>query len=174
MMDEAELGAKITELEVKKTDLINRIKKVNARKRYKQYEEKALEPFLEKTRDVDVGPLRRQRRAIEFRIATQAYTPKMEKELLKAAKKLDDQLAQFQEVERARRKKRYVIGDLAECEKEITEIETQLHVIRDELKKLYDEARTYKSASKKGIKFGPAPDDGLVTLEEMGVIIEQG
>jgi hypothetical protein len=43
-----EVKTKIAELEKKKGELIERITKINRRIRYKEYEKKALEPFLEK------------------------------------------------------------------------------------------------------------------------------
>jgi len=171
MMDEQELSKKITELETKKTDLINRIKKLNARIRYKKYEEKALGPFLEQTKDVKIAPLRKRKRAIEFKISTAAYTPKIERELLKEVKKVDKELEEVREVERARRKKMLVEKDLKEADAEIKTIEEELKVIREELKVLYGEAKIYRTANKKGIKYGGFEND-MLTLEEMGVVIE--
>jgi uncharacterized coiled-coil DUF342 family protein len=171
MMTEEELTGKITGLETQKAALIEKIKKLNGRIRYKKYEEKALEPFLEKTKDIRIAPLRKQKRALEFRISTSAYTPKMEKELIKQVKKVDKELEAVREVERARRKKMLVAQDIEDANKEIVVIETELHTIREELKKLYGEAKTYKTASKKGIKYGGFESD-MLTLEEMGVVIE--
>ena len=171
MLSEDELTKKITELESQKSELIERIKKLNARVRYKKYEEKALIPFLEQTKDVKIAPLRKMKRAIEFRISTAAYTPKIERELLKEVKKVDEALAKVREVERARRKKMLVENDLEEANKEILVIEEQLKVIRDGLKQLYGDAKMYKTASKKGIKYGGFDND-MMTLEEMGVVIE--
>jgi hypothetical protein len=64
MTDEETLKTKVEELETKKTELIERIKSLNRRIRYKEYEEKALKPFLEQTKEVQIAPFRRQRRAI--------------------------------------------------------------------------------------------------------------
>src|SRR5512135_4285 len=148
-MEEEELKAKIDELEKKKSELIERIKALNRRIRYKKYEQKALEPFLEQTKDVQVAPLRKQKRALDFRISTAAYTPKMEKELLKQLKKVDEELDKVKEVERARRKIKYVLQDITDGEGEIVKIETELKVIRDELKKLYDEMKGYRMTQRK-------------------------
>jgi uncharacterized coiled-coil DUF342 family protein len=173
MLDEDALSKKIGELEARKAELINRIKKLNARIRYKKYEQKALEPFLEETKDVKIAPLRKMKRALEFKIATAAYTPKMERDLLKEVKKVDKQLEEVREVERARRKKVLVEGDLKEAEAEILTIEEELKKLRDELRVLYGDAKVHRNASRQGVKYteGGTKDD-MMTLEEMGVVIE--
>jgi len=171
MMSEEELSKKITELETGKNELIERIKKLNGRIRYKNYEKKALEPFLEQTKDVKIAPLRKRKKAMEFRISTSAYTPKLEREMLKELKKVDEELGKVREVERARRKSVLVDKDIEDANKEIVEIEVKLKVIRDELRGLYGEAKVHRTANKKGIKYGGFGDE-MLTLEEMGVTIE--
>jgi hypothetical protein len=165
-MEEKELRDKITGSEQKKAQLIERIQQLNKRPRHKRYEQKALEPFVEKTKEVRIAPLRQMKRALEFRISTQAYTPKLEREWLKEVKKVDDELAKVREIEWARRKKRLVEQDVLDAEKEITTIETELKIIRDDLKVLYDEVRTIKTTSKKNIKMGGFEDD-LVSMEDL-------
>jgi len=131
---EDEIKAKVDELEKQKAELIERIKKINRRLRYKQYEKKALEPFLEKTKTIAVEPVRRRKRILEFKIATQAYTPKMEKEWLKEVKKVDKQLEELKEVERARRKSRYIDKDIEEGDEAVKTIEVGLKSLREDLK----------------------------------------
>ncbi len=154
----------IRSLETKKADLLERIKKLNGRLRYKQYEQKALEPFLEKTKDVRIGPLRKDLRNLEFRISTQAYTPKIEKELVKQVKKLEAELGKVAEVERARRKKMLVDGDIEQVNREIAAIEPELKRIRDELNDHYESMKSSRKQAKKGIK-----TDHMVTLEDIAV-----
>lgn len=154
----------IKTLEAKKAELLEKIKKLNSRLRYKQYEQKALEPFLEQTKDVKIGPLRKQLRQLEFRISTQAYTPKIEKEMVKQVKKLEAELAKVSEVERARRKKHLVDRDIEEVKKEIASIEPELKKIREELKEYYNNMRAAKKQAAKGIK-----NDHMVTLEDIVV-----
>jgi uncharacterized coiled-coil DUF342 family protein len=169
-MEEEELKAKIDELEGKKSELIERIKALNRRIRYKKYEQKALEPFLEQTKEVQVAPFRKQKRALEFRISTAAYTPKMEKELLKQLKKVDEELDKVKEVERARRKIKYVLQDITDGETEIGKIETELKVIRDELKKLYDEMKGYRMTQRKQAQAQQKAEDELVALGDLAMI----
>ncbi len=160
-MEVEELRDRIEELEKEKTQLIDRIKELNRRLRYKQYEHKALAPFIEETKEVDLRPYQRQKRAIEFKISTSAYTPAMERQMLKKLKKIEEKLSKYEEIEKARRKFKYVVKDIETAEKEIEEIEARLKQIREELKKLYAE---YKIA-KKSVK----PSD-FVSLEDIALI----
>ncbi|MEW6722975.1 MAG: hypothetical protein AB1324_06960 [Candidatus Micrarchaeota archaeon] len=174
MADEETLKTRIDELEKKKGELIERIKQLNRRIRYKKYEQKALEPFLEQTKDVQIAPLRKQKRALDFRISTAAYTPKMEKELIKQLKKVDEELDKVKEVERARRKIKYVEQDITDGETEIVKIETELKVIRDELKKLYDEMKTFRVAARKQAQAAARAEDELVALGDLAILEKEG
>lgn len=169
MTKEEELNSKIQELEKAKNELIERIKELNKRLRYKKYEQKALEPFLEETKNVRTGPLRKHKRDLEFRISTQAYTPQIERELLKEMKKVDSELEKMREIEWARKKKRLVEQDVEEANKEILSIEEKLKTIREELKQLYDNIKTIRSATKRGVKFGGFEDE-MLTLGDIGII----
>ncbi len=169
-MEEETLKGKIDELEKKKSELIERIKALNRRIRYKKYEQKALEPFLEQTKEVQIAPYRKQKRALEFRISTAAYTPKMEKELIKQLRKIDEELDKVKEVERARRKIKYVEKDITDGEGEIVTIETELKIIRDELKKLYDEMKGYRMTQRKQAQLAAKAEEDLVALGDLAMI----
>jgi uncharacterized coiled-coil DUF342 family protein len=171
MAEEAELDVpkdeaeeRVRFLEKKKADLLEKISKLNGRLRYKQHEQKGLEPFLEKTKDVMIGSLRKELRQLEFRISTQAYTPKIEKDLIKRVKQLEEELTAVAEVEKARRKKKLIEGDILDINKEIADIEPELKKIREELNDHYDSVRAAKKVVSKGIK-----SDHLVTLEDIAV-----
>lgn len=174
MMDEEALKSRIDELEKRKGELIDRIKQLNRRIRYKEYEEKALRPFLEQTKHVQIAPFRRQRRALEFKIATAAYTPKMEKELIKKLKKVDEELEKHKEVERARRKIRYVEKDITEGKEEIGKIEEELKTIRGELRKLYDDMKTYRISARKQAAAEAKAEEDLVALGDLAMIEKEG
>ncbi|MGV8176200.1 MAG: hypothetical protein ACP5NX_00145 [Candidatus Bilamarchaeaceae archaeon] len=171
-MEINDVRRRIAELEKEKSALIERIKKLNGKIRYKQYEKKALEPFLEQTKDVRIAPLRKQKNILDFRISTQAYTPKIERELVKELKKIEEALEKVREVERGRRKIRLVEQDIVEAEAEIKKIEEALAKMREELKGLYGEQKKIKSVEKAGVKYGGF-EDNMATLEEMGIIIEE-
>jgi uncharacterized coiled-coil DUF342 family protein len=164
------LQERIKTLEAQKAELIERIKYLTRRVRYKKFEQKALEPYLEQTKDVQIAPLRKRRNMVEFRIATSAYTPRMEKELLKEVRKLDEQLDSVREVERARRKKHYVDQDIEQGEKEINEIETSLKDVREKLRSLYDDAKSARMAAKRTAQAAAAAEEDMVALGDLAMI----
>jgi uncharacterized coiled-coil DUF342 family protein len=169
-MTEEALKTQIDELESKKGELIDPIKALNRRIRYKKYEQKALQPFLDQTKDVQVAPWRKQKRALEFRISTAAYTPAMERELIKKMRKVDEKLEEVREVERARRKIRYVEKDIVDGEKEITEIEVGLKDIREQLKRLYDEYKDIRAAARKEAAAQARAEEDLVALGDLALM----
>ena len=163
------MEGRIKVLEDGKAKLINEIKKNYGRIRYKKYEEKALEPFLKETEHVIIGPVRKQLRMLEFKIATQAYTPQIERKLVNEVKKVEEKLKELRAIEKARRKKKLVKQDIIDCETRIGEIEGELKGMRSELKDLYGRLKTLKSGKKHGIIFGEKPDD-MVSMEDIVVI----
>jgi uncharacterized coiled-coil DUF342 family protein len=167
-MDLNNVEQRIQELEKRKAELIEQIRKLNRRLRYKQYEQKALEPYIEKTKGIHIGPLRRKKNAIEFRISPQAYTPRLEREWLKEVRKLEEQLKEVKDIEWARRKLRLVQGDITECETQITAVEPELQKIRGELKQLYEDVKTQRAVAKRAFQSEPGED--FVTLGDIGII----
>jgi uncharacterized coiled-coil DUF342 family protein len=172
-MELDELEAQIKTLEDKKSGLIEEIKKNYGRIRYKKYEEKALDPYLKETEHVMVGPVRKKLRQMEFRISTQAYTPQLERQMIKDVRKAEEELKGMRQVERARRKKKLVQQDIIDAENRIKEIEEELKKIRETLKELYGKARTAKSANKQGVTFGEKHDH-LVSMGDVVIIEEEG
>jgi uncharacterized coiled-coil DUF342 family protein len=170
MENEEELKTRIDELEGKKTELIERIKALNRRIRYKKYEQKALQPFLEQTKDVQIAPFRKRKRALEFKISTAAFTPRMEKELIKQLKKVDEKLEEVKEVEKARRKIKYVEQDIKDGEDEIVTIETELKTIRDELKTLYDENKAFRAAARRQAAAQARAEEDMVALGDLALM----
>lgn len=170
-MNDDQMKSQITPLESEKNSLIERIKELNKRFRYKNYELKALEPFLKQHEKVNVGPLRERKRKLDFRITTQAYTPKIERDLLKELKKIEDELTKYKDVEKGRRKERFVKQDLLEIQAETSKIEERLKVIREELKILYEESSQIRATSRKEAAIKAFKND-MATLEDMGIIVE--
>ncbi|MEM4166440.1 MAG: hypothetical protein QW153_01110 [Candidatus Bilamarchaeaceae archaeon] len=167
-----ELKAKIAELEKKKEGLIAQITKINKRVRYKEYEKKALEPFLEQTKNINTEPIKRKKRMLEFKIATQAYTPKIERELIKEVKKIDKEFEKIKEIDRARRKIKYIEKDIEDAKKEIETIEKDLKKIREELKGLYEKMKVFKAAEKKKAAAAAKKEEELVSLGDMALFEE--
>lgn len=171
-MELNELEAQIKELEDKKSGLIEEIKKNYGRIRYKKYEEKSIDPFLKETEHIMVGPVRKRLRQMEFRISTQAYTPQIERQMIKDVRKAEEELKSLRQVERARRKKKLIAMDIEEAENRIKAIEEELKKIRETLKDLYGKARTAKSAQKQGVTFGEKHDH-MVSMGDIVVIEEE-
>jgi uncharacterized coiled-coil DUF342 family protein len=171
-MELDEVEAQIKDLEQRKSGLIEEIKKNYGRIRYKRYEEKALEPFLKETAGIRVDSVRKRLRQLEFRISTQAFTPQIERQMIKEVRKAEDELKGLRKVERARRKKKLVQQDITDAENRIKEIEEDLKKIRETLKDLYGKARTLKTAQKQGITFGEKHDN-LVSLGDVVVFEEE-
>jgi uncharacterized coiled-coil DUF342 family protein len=119
---------------------------------------------------VQIAPYRKQKRALEFKISTAAYTPKMEREILKHLKKVDAELDKVKEVEKARRKIRYVEQDITEGEGEIAKIETELKTIREELKKYYDEMKTMRISARKQAAAQARAEEDMVSLGDLALI----
>jgi len=165
-----ETAKTVEELEKRKGELIERIKALNRRIRYKKYEQKALEPFLEQTKDVRVGPIHKTKRALEFKISTAAYTPRMEKELLKKMRVVEKQLGEVREVERARRKAKYVEQDIKDGEEEIAKIEVELKSIREDLKRKYDDLKAHRMAARRQSQAEARAEDEMVSLGDLAMI----
>ncbi len=158
-MDLEEPKDEIKKLEERKIFLIQSIKRLNDRKKYKSYEQKALEPFVEKTKDVRTGEIRRGIKTLEFRITTQAYTPKKEKDLIKELKKLESDYSKVKEVERARRKLSLVSSDLIQIDAEILKIEEELKKIRGVLQEHYKKQKFNKFAKNKSVTIGKQEEE---------------
>lgn len=170
MASEEELTPKIEELEKKKSELIDRIKQLNRMIRYKEYELKALIPYLDQHKDVDtIGP-KKQKRAIEFKISTAAYTPKMEKDLIKELKKVEESISSVREVEKARRKQKYVEKDLLDGKNEIVQIEQELKTIRESLKSYYGQLKTIKGPIRRPVDQKRDEEEDMVALGDLALI----
>ena len=165
-----DLKGQIDKLEGEKGELIDRIKALNRRIRYKKYEQKALQPFLEQTKNVEVAKFRKMKRSLEFKISTAAYTPQMERDLLKKMRKIDEQLEEVREVEKARRKIKYVEKDIEEGEKEIADIEEKLKSLREELKKLYDDYKEIRAIQRKEAQAAARAEEDMVALGDLALI----
>ncbi len=140
-----EMEEKIKMLESEKKTLIGEIKRLNERLKYKKLERQALVPFLEQTKDVDVSYLRRKLKRLEFKISTQAYTPRIERQMIKKVKEIEAELAKYEPIEKARRKEKLIKKDIDEINKKIKENEEKLKKVRVELKQLYKERNRQKS-----------------------------
>lgn len=168
----SEIEERIKQLEDEKRALIDKIKTLNNRLKYKTMEHKALVPFVEKTKDVRVDSLMKQLKGLEFKVATQAHTPQMERNIVKKITGLEKQLSKYRGVFKARKKLKLVESDLNEIKTNIDEIEKKLKEIRKELKGSYEKLKIKKAAEKRGMTYGKETDH-MITLEDVVVIEEE-
>jgi len=167
------INQEIKTLEDTKVEMIDRVRYLTRRIRFKKFEQKALEPYLEETRDVQIAPLRKRRNRMEFMIATAAYTPKIEREWLKEVRKLDEELEKVKEVERARRKIRFVEDDIKDGELEIVDLENKIRDSKDKLRRLYDEAKSVRMSVRRissAAASSPMMEEDMVTLGDLAMI----
>jgi len=167
------INQEIKTLEDTKVEMIDRVRYLMRRIRFKKFEQKALEPYLEETRDVQIAPLRKRRNKMEFMIATAAYTPKIEREWLKEVRKLDEALEKVKEVERARRKIRFVEDDIKQGEQEVVDLENKIRDSKDKLRRLYDEAKSVRMSVRRtssAAASSPMMEEDMVTLGDLALI----
>lgn len=146
-MEKADVESRISELEAKKTQLIDKIKELNATIRAK---ERQLERSTGIDRDAPrPGQIARELEQMEFRIATAAYTPKIERDMIKRVNELQKELESAKEADRKRRKLMYAEGDLKTAVEERAKIEKELNEIRAELKTLYNSRKEASNAERK-------------------------
>ena len=138
----------IKSLEDDKKKLIDKVKKFNEKKRLKSLELKAIEPYLAENKDVTAVPLLRRLRRLEFRLS-QTMNPKSEKDVVKEIQKVEKELKGRLKIERMRKRKKLLEGDLNKIDKEIETINQKLKDIREELK----DKRTYFKSIKTEIIF---------------------
>ena len=158
-------SAVLEDLEKKKGELIEEAKKVNNRLKYKEMELKAIEPFVKQTEDVNPEPVKRRLRRLEFKISTQAFTPKKEKELLKRLKTLEKEAEFVLKVERARKKKALIEKDLEELRKKKEELDKQLSEIREQIKEMRKRIKEEKKA--KAVMPVSASEEAYFSLEDV-------
>ncbi|MBM3229132.1 hypothetical protein FJZ26_01765 [Candidatus Parvarchaeota archaeon] len=137
-MEKKELEEAIGGLEAQKNKLIERIRQLNGTVRFKQRQATQLEQVGVERTQPSAGRLRAQLEKIEFGIATAAYTPKMEKEMIKASREVEGKLRVAESEERVARKKKYVQDDLRFALEQQAQVEKQLAEIRPKLGTLYD------------------------------------
>lgn len=171
MSGEEEIRPKVEGLEKSKGALIDRIRKINRTLKYKEHELIALGDYLKQHEAVDTDGPRKKKRALEFRISTSAYTPKIEKELLKELRKVEEALTAVKDVEKARRKRKYIELDIKEGKDEIVKIEVELKVIRESLKDLYEKLKSFRnSGSRYNSTVEKNEEDDLVALGDLAQI----
>ena len=126
--------SEIEKLEAEKSKLLERVKVVNRKIRYKDVELQALEPAVKQYQSVNIGPVRRQLNAVEFKISTQSLTSKMERELVKQAQELRKKYNEIMKIERVKNRRDLIQKDLLELNAERNKIDEELKVLREKIK----------------------------------------
>jgi len=161
----------VTTLEATKTKLIEEAKAIYRKLDYKKFEKNALTPFVKEMKNmVDTRKLRRQKRELEFKVSTQAFTAKTEKAIIKQIKSVDEQLKKLVKKERIFRKYTLVNRDIDELTKEADEKEKEIKEVKRQLKELYAKFRNngkrYKSKDRGGKKDNEN-EEVLISLEDL-------
>ena len=122
------------DLEIKRNGLIEHAKQLDRIIYGKTCEMKALATVLgAKTHMAPVGKLKAELEKLEFRVATEAYTLALERNLLKNIKKKKEELEEAFAFSRKRNRLRFLEDGLALLHKQREEIEKEIQMVKGEL-----------------------------------------
>lgn len=177
------IKADIEEVRGKRRALIDQIKAFKRRLNYKNAESETIERFLamnpqgdfeEKMRKVRM--LKRQKERLEFRISTEASSLSDEKALIRKIKEISAELDEYMKTVRLVRKRDLVKKDIeeftakvAELNGGIGELDKQLDVLYDSLRRLLKVERIQEHRKRPERKTQPQPMPE-VNLEDIAVI----
>ncbi len=139
-----ELAKAIEEERKLKAKTIFDIKRFKRKLAYKLAEQEATKKLTEaasKNNTKNIGYLRRRKERLEFRISTEAYTLDVEKDLIRKKNEIDAQLNEAIKSYRAKRKAEFIVGDIAELNKNIEDSNKKILEIEKKLDDLYNELR---------------------------------
>ena len=157
----------IRSLEGGKKELIDKVKKLNEKKKLKSLELKAMEPYLAEKRNVSAGPLIKRLKGLEFRLS-QTINPKSEKDLVKEITILEKELRARLKIERMRKRKGYLESDLEKIDQEIQKVNDGLKDVRDDLKDRRTSFKTIRKKPNTPVKIvSKDSDDGMLALEDL-------
>ncbi|MFH1284962.1 MAG: hypothetical protein ABIH99_00085 [Candidatus Micrarchaeota archaeon] len=147
------------------------------RRRSKQVQLKALKTVVGSSAPVSVGRARRNLEDLEFKIATEAYTPKKEKELIKHVKNAEKKLEEVKQQAKMQRKVGFVDGDVRKLDEELKKVEVELMKVENEIKTLKIELnkRTFDERMKERRKQRRREDEENRKLEikQLGINTEK-
>lgn len=167
-MEVDELKRKIRKLEEEKKSLIEDLKKSMKNLKYKKIEYQALVPLAKKAQELKIDTVLKKLRALEFKLSTQAISPKAEKKLIKQILELEKKLEKYRPMIIARKRISYVEKDIKELEEKIKEIESKLSEIRKNIGKLNSTLKNVIEGKKRGILYGQ--EEVELSLENIAVI----
>lgn len=166
----ANLDAEITRLTEEKKQLINKVTKAMKELKYKTIELNALKPMAEKAKKMELSKLIRKLKSLEFKVATSALTPKIEKKYLDKILKIEKQLKKVRPYLRAEKRVKIIEEDIEKLKNEIDEIDKKLKDLRKDIRQLIKKRRIIEKGAKKGIELFSDEPDHMVSLEDVVVI----
>ncbi|MCX6774178.1 MAG: hypothetical protein NTY68_04255 [Candidatus Micrarchaeota archaeon] len=167
--DNSNPETEIRKLTDRKQELIEKIKRISKGLKYKTIELKALEPLEAQAEKENPFILIRKLKKLEFRLSTQASTPKMEKVMMKEIMDLERQIRKVKPLLTASSRIRRVREDLKYYEGEMVKIESELKTLRERLKGLIDKRKEERANEKKGISYQQeeTAEEHFTSLEDM-------
>jgi hypothetical protein len=167
--DDSNPETEIRKLTDRKQELIERIKRISKGLKYKTIELKALEPLEAQAEKENPFILIRKLKKLEFRLSTQASTPKMEKLMMKEIIDLERKIRKVKPLLTASSRIRRVREDLKYYEGEMVKIESELKTIRERLRDLIDKRKMDRAAEKNGISYEQeeTAEEHFTSLEDM-------
>ncbi len=124
---------RIEGLEAKKRYLIDRIVELNKKIRYKEVQQKAINESIKAEGGMDIKQLKRKLRALEFKISTQAHTPKHERKFIKQMEELEKSYDKALRIEKMKNKIKLIQKDIDAYKSEILKIDLELKDIRNRI-----------------------------------------
>jgi uncharacterized coiled-coil DUF342 family protein len=144
-----EIKARIDALLAKRHELVQKAKKTNSAFLDALQARGALSGFLKGKNLPSAGRLYRLRNKIEFRISTEAYTPKLEKEFIEQLQKVEKELEGAKKGEWLKRKFQQAQEKFASVSKEKAGLDGELAKIRGELDELFKKYRAMQKAKRR-------------------------
>ncbi|MEM4368627.1 MAG: hypothetical protein QXO21_06425 [Candidatus Anstonellales archaeon] len=131
-------------LEKKKKYLIDKIVQFNKRIKAKELQIKTIEEALKLEKGPDLKTIKRKLNNLEFKLSTQAHTPKQEKVYIKLMEQLESQMQLAQKVQKLKNKIRLIKQDIQDYKNEIAKIDLLLKDIRNRLTQMKERERKAK------------------------------
>jgi uncharacterized coiled-coil DUF342 family protein len=166
------LEDEISKLTARKNELIERVQRVSKGLKYKTIELKALEPLAAQAERENPFILIRKLKKLEFRLSTQASTPKTEKLMMKDIIDLERKIRKVKPLLTASSRIRRVREDLKYYSDEMVKVEAELTDLRARLRELIGRKKETRAAERKDISYNETVEvaDEFVNLEDIAEI----
>ncbi len=140
-MEEQDIRKKIDELLAQKGPLFEEARRINYELRRNAHISKQLSLLVSDKSPDSLSRLYRLRDGIDFKISTEAYTPKIEKEFITELKEVEKKLDEAKRLDWIKRKLSRAKELSASSEKKKAEIDAKLLKLRTELDSLFKQCR---------------------------------